>query len=432
MVAVNARAGIVLPDSILNCLPQNNGFLRTYAEYVSACSDAPPVYHVGVGLTILSTLVGDDLRCPWTAGNTLKPNLYTLLIGPSRRTRKTTSVDAGINMLGIADPSLVIPTPGSYEELISQLRRKSVGVLVLREFAHFLKATQRGYAEQQRTALMDLYDWPDERPFTRNLKKGETRIEGPICLSLLGGVSTDTLFQLTDWSDWLGGFYGRMLFLHSDGEDAFRMPGDVAGYRNHLIGYMRGYGGFRVPKCAGFHHAGWEWFAQWAEAKSRQADVSEGRERNFLYGCQEFAAKIALLYAIDAHECVQPGWFVSPESVYRAVTFIEHAYLPSCKKLGEKVQFSEWERHRQRLIDMLARSGETGLTEREILRRTKLSMQDFQGLMDTLRGSDLIEQVGTTTTNARHRMKQLHRSSARLVPPAVIRSDNADETKFSS
>lgn len=431
MVAVNARAGIVLPESILNCLPQNNGFLRTYAEYVSACSDAPPVYHVGVGLTILSTLVGDDLRCPWTAGSTLKPNLYTLLVGPSRRTRKTTSVDAGVNMLGIAEPSLVIPTPGSYEELIAQLRRKSVGVLVLREFAHFLKATQRGYAEQQRTALMDLYDWPDERPFTRNLKKGETRIEGPICLSLLGGASLETLFQLTDWSDWLGGFYGRLLFLHSDGEDAFRMPGDVAEYRNYLISFMRGYSGFRVPKCAGFHQAGWEWFSQWAAEKSHQADVSESRERNFLYGCQEFAAKIAMLYAVDSQECVQPGWYISPESIYRAVTFIEHAYLPSCKKLGEKVQFSEWERHRQRLIDMLARSGDMGITEKEMLRRTKLSTQDLTALLDTLRAADITEQVTTGSTGARHRLKRSRRTPTKLVPP-VVNTNDADETNFSS
>ena len=46
-----------------------------------------------------------------------------------------------------------------------------------------LKTTMKGYGEPIRTVLMDLFDWSPDRAYTRNLKKGKTVIEPPICLS---------------------------------------------------------------------------------------------------------------------------------------------------------------------------------------------------------------------------------------------------------
>lgn len=185
----------MLPDRISEVLPQGNGFLRSYVDYASQCGDAPEIYHVGVALTIFASAVAKQLACPWMAGRILVPNLYTLLVGPSRSARKTGSMDTGIDILQRVSPELVIPIPGSYEEMITQIRSTPSGLLTYREFAHFLKTTQRGYGEPIRTVLMDLYDWPPDRAYTRNLKKGKTIIEPPICLSMLSSVATELLFS---------------------------------------------------------------------------------------------------------------------------------------------------------------------------------------------------------------------------------------------
>jgi hypothetical protein len=185
----------VLTDRISDALPQHYGFLRGYVEYAATCSDAPEIYHVGVALTVLAATVAHKIRCPWLAGRVLVPNLYTLLVGPSRSSRKTGSMDAGIDLLEAAQPSLVIPLPGSYEELVTQIRATPHGVLTYREFGHFLKTTTRGYGEPIRTVLMDLYDWSPDRAYTRNLKKGKTVIEPPICLSMLSSIATELLFS---------------------------------------------------------------------------------------------------------------------------------------------------------------------------------------------------------------------------------------------
>jgi hypothetical protein len=42
---------------------------------------------------------------------------------------------------------------------------------------------------------MDLYDWSPDRAYTRNLKKGKTVIEPPICLSMLSSIATELLFS---------------------------------------------------------------------------------------------------------------------------------------------------------------------------------------------------------------------------------------------
>ncbi len=185
----------MLPDRISQAIPQGQGFIRGYCEYAATCSDAPEIFHVGVAITVLAAAVARRLACPYSSGSMLIPNLYTLLVGPSRSGRKSSCMDTGTKILRAVHPESVIPVPGSYEELIAQLRMTPSGVLSMREFGHFLKTTQRGYGEPIRTVLMELFDHPTDQPYTRNLRKGKTVIEGPICLSLLAACSDELLFS---------------------------------------------------------------------------------------------------------------------------------------------------------------------------------------------------------------------------------------------
>lgn len=185
----------MLPDRISQAIPQGQGFIRGYCEYAATCSDAPEIFHVGVAITVLSAAVARRLACPYSSGSMLIPNLYTLLVGPSRSGRKSSCMDTGTRILRAVHADSVIPVPGSYEELIAQLRSTPAGVLTYREFGHFLKTTQRGYGEPIRTVLTELFDHPVDQPYTRNLRKGKTVIEGPICLSMLAACSDELLFQ---------------------------------------------------------------------------------------------------------------------------------------------------------------------------------------------------------------------------------------------
>lgn len=386
----------VLKPEVSEALPQSNGFLRSYVEYISQCSDAPPTYHVAVGLSIFSAAVARNVVCAWNAGRQLMPNIYTLIIGPSRTTRKTASLDAGTDILQLACPELLMPMPGSYEEMVEQMRRQAHGLLTFREFGHFLKQTQRGYAEPQRTLLMDLYDWPCNRPYTRNLKKGQIAIEGPICLSMLGAVSTDLLYQNVDSSEWLGGFFGRLFLIYGE-RDEFKMPSTWEAARNYLVGQLRAWSGYKPPPCGGFSSDAWIWLDAWARARDSETSKLPLRIQNFCGGTLTFAAKIALLYALDSGECgAGEGWLISLQSVYRAVRFVEDLYLKSAVYLGEHIQLSLWERARQQVIDIIETAGDFGVSRRDLLRKTKLPTDQADSITESLRDAGIIGQVQRT------------------------------------
>lgn len=421
---------LALPDVVSESLPQANGFLRSYVEYACACSDAPAVFHAGVALTVFSAVVGKDVRCPWHAGRMLLPNLYTLIVGPSRVARKTTAMDAGTDLLYDTDAQLSMPIPGSYEELIAQLRRQSHGLLVFREFGHFLKQTSRGYAESQRTALMDLYDWPYNRPYIRSLRKSTTVISGPICLSMLASISNELLFQYVDTAEWLGGFFGRMLLLYGE-RDEFKMPQEWHKAHAYLVSYMRQYAQYRIPACGGFHPDGWAWFSEWCRIRDTSRHVLPTRIKSFAAGVTTFAAKIALLFAVDSGEVLAgEGWLVSGESLWRATRFIDNLYLTSALELGEKIQLSEWERFRQRALDQIDAAGDVGIGHRELLRRIRVTANQLEETIETLRAEDVVEIVQGRNSEPVYRRKRWETLPATGLPhPAAFKKAKEDKDK---
>jgi len=381
----------VLPTAISDVLPQGQGFLRPYVEYASYCSDAPEIYHVGVGLTIFASAVASKLACRWMPGRILVPNLYTLLVGPSRSSRKTGSMDTGISILQSVSNELVMPIPGSYEELITQIRATPSGLLTYREFSHFLKTTMRGYGEPIRTVLMDLFDWPPGVPYTRNLKKGKTIIEGPICLSMLAAIATELLFSYTDREEWTGGFFGRMVLLYG-ARDGFKMPDTWSEAASHLSSTLHNYTHWPIPQCGGFSPQAWQQFGLWAQWRDSKTDDAPSRVRTFIAGSATLAAKIALLYACDSGEMLAgQGWQISHESMRRAILFVDNLYLPSVFNLGERLALGPWERDRQRILDIIE-SRPQGILRKDVLLYAKVSSDLLDKLTDTLKQEGTITQ----------------------------------------
>jgi hypothetical protein len=382
----------MLIQSVSDALPQQSAFLRGYVDYAAATSDAPEVYHVGVGLTILAGAIAKRLACPYMAGGMLVPNLYTLLVGTSRSGRKTSSVDTGIKLLMRAAPEAVIPIPGSYEEMISQIRQTPSGLLTYREFGHFLKTTQRGYGEQIRTALMDLFDHPTDRPYTRNLRKGKTVIDPPICLSLLSTCSTDLLFGNSDIEEWQGGFFGRMIMLYGDRE-VFRMPNVWDAARDHLTAVLHQLIHMPMGRCAGFSQYAWIEFERWSRYRDSTAQQFPERVQTFVSGSGTLAAKVALLYSADMGEAAYDGWSISLEAMRRAILFCENLYLPSIKHLGDTLALGIWEKDRQKILTIIESKGNAGVAQKDILRRAKVSLSMFEEVINTLKAEGTVAQV---------------------------------------
>lgn len=381
----------MLPDRVSQAIPQGQGFIRSYCEYAASCSDAPEIFHVGVGLTVLAAAVARRLACPYSSGSMLVPNLYTLLVGPSRSGRKSSCMDTGMRLLRAVHAESIIPVPGSYEELIAQLRSTPAGVLSMREFGHFLKTTQRGYGEPIRTVLMDLFDHPTDQPYVRNLRKAKTVIEGPICLSLLSACSDELLFSYTTSDEWMGGFFGRMVMLYGD-RDGFRLPNTWPQAYDYLVAMLHQYMYGNIHRCGGFSPPAWQEFERWSQWRDSQAKEAPSRVQTFIAGSGTLAAKVSLLYACDAAEPnAGDGWLVSHESMRRAIMFVEQLYLPSIFHLGETLALGIWERDRQKVLRAID-SKPNGIERPELLRRAKVSSDYLESILTTLKDERTIVQ----------------------------------------
>jgi hypothetical protein len=302
-------------------------------------------------------------------------------------------MDTGIDILQAAKNELVIPIPGSYEEMVSQIRSTPNGVLTYREFGHFLKTTQRGYGEPIRTVLMDLYDWPADRPYTRNLKKVKTVIEPPICLSMLSSIATDLLYAYTDTEEWTGGFFGRMLLLYGERE-SFRMPTTWQSARDYLVGLLHQHHHYPFPTCGGFSPAAWQQFESWSMWRDGKALEAPSRMQTHIAGASTLAAKVALLYAADAAEVTAGnGWLISLESMQRAIMFVERLYLPSVMHLGERLALGIWEKDRQRVLDAIDGTGQVGISRRALILRVKMESTFLETITNTLREEGSIMQI---------------------------------------
>lgn len=416
---------IATPD-VSTVLPRGQ-FLRNYYDYASACSDAPTTYHIGVGLTILAGATAKKLGCPWMAGRILLPNLYTLLVGPSRSSRKTGSMDAGLEILQAADPTLVVPIPGSYEELVAQVRKKPEGVLTYREFGHFLKTTQRGYGEPIRTMLMDLYDWPSTRPYVRNLKKGTTVIEAPIALSLLATIATDLLFSYADVEEWTGGFFGRMLLIYGERTE-FRMPATWESAHWQLANILNRFTTWAVPPCGGFAPDAWAGFEEWSRWQDTKTANAPLRVQTFISGATTLVAKIALLYAADMLvPSMGAGWLIPYEAVHLAVQFVSRLYLPSVYHLGDRLTLSPWERDRQKVLDVIS-TRPLGVSRRDALRGAKISSEYLESVILTLKEEGSIlegrDARGTVYRRANPETAPVVEHASRVIP---FRREGTDE-----
>jgi hypothetical protein len=136
------------------------GFIRAYYHHACRQTTAPSIYHLGVGLTILSATCPADYGMRF-AGE-LRPNLFTLLIGRSGEDQKSTAISIGRDLLFHACPERVGDFPGSAEGLLDSLSRVPTQMIPISEFGKLLASAQRGYFEPIKTLLTDLWDCLDD------------------------------------------------------------------------------------------------------------------------------------------------------------------------------------------------------------------------------------------------------------------------------
>ena len=162
-----------------------------YIDYVTAASDAPEIFHRICGYFVISTILGRYCSVPVPYQiNGLKPNIWVLLIGPSRIVRKTTAMRFARFVIEQVDQDLFLPeeySPEALYETISDMTTGDAGCWVRDEFGSFFKSLSKKYMYGIRGFLSSLYSGVGGR---RQLRGQSFRIQDGIYITVIGTMPT--------------------------------------------------------------------------------------------------------------------------------------------------------------------------------------------------------------------------------------------------
>lgn len=197
-------------------------WLDSYLEY-TANTESPRSYHTWCGLGVIAGALQRKVYLKWGLGQTLYPNLYVVLIGPSGRTRKGVALGIAKDILKQIPGVTVAPESSSGKQsTILVMKRAGLDFIdpmdgktkrhcsitaFSEELSVFLGQGDIAYL----SSLTDWYDSKDDWEY-ETVGRGRDSIKG-VCLNLIGGTAPDWIQSMIPHEAVGGGFTSRVIFI---------------------------------------------------------------------------------------------------------------------------------------------------------------------------------------------------------------------------
>lgn len=186
-------------------------WLQAYQEYTKE-SESPTSYHLFCGLSALASAVRRNV---WLDQGlfVVYPNLYVVLVGPSGKVRKSTSIRLARKLLYAVDEVNMGPDSVTREELIQQMAQDPEMTLHSTELSSLIEPS--GIKMIQ--FLTDIFDCEWNPKGWRYATKGSGRdtVERPV-LNLLGATTPSWISDGLPENVVSHGFTSRTLFVYEE------------------------------------------------------------------------------------------------------------------------------------------------------------------------------------------------------------------------
>jgi len=362
----------------------DKGFLRSYMDYCADSTDAPHIFHLGVGVGILGAALGNNVRIPSWARQEIYPNIWLVLIAPSGFMRKSASLRLGKRLLAHSVPKALLPDDWTPEKLASILQDSPAGLLTISEFTRILAMLERDYNLGSKEMLTELYDSPAEWVVER--QKTRKRIIENAAVSLLGATTSDWLEDRVKSKDLRGGFLARFLFLPATkrGPRVTKRPGITHTIRLSLTDHLKAVA--ELEGQADFSEV-WEDFDDWLYRYEVMAE--SGGMPPELAGMYSRTGTTTLKLALIMQASLRPQLEITDEAMRKAITFIEFVHNVTAKVTGSFAD--DWfgkqlNRARQFLQDQ---GGEA--SREELFRYMRIEKRRLDAVIETLREQGFLE-----------------------------------------
>lgn len=199
-----------------------SGWLNNYLTYTDS-SESPISYHTWCGLSVIAGALQRRVYLRWGLGRVVYPNLYTVLIGPSGRTRKGVAIGIAKEFLKSIPGITVTPESSSgrqamilaMKRALTNFQDPSDGKIKFHcsvtafseELSVFLGQGDIAYLSN----LTDWYDSKDDWEY-ETVGRGKDSLQG-LCLNMLGGTAPDWIQSMIPHEALGGGFTSRIIFI---------------------------------------------------------------------------------------------------------------------------------------------------------------------------------------------------------------------------
>ena len=359
------------------------GGVKEYVSYGLAVTDAPPIFHLAVGLSVLATACGGRTTFRGGGNRIHWPNLYVLFVAPSGLMRKSTSIDIGLNILRRADPDAVMPNETSREEFLRVQGKNPEGIVRESEFASALARYSRDHMAGMKELLTDLWDCQNE--YRRQIKgregTGEKLIIKKPALNYLAASTIEWLIESLTENDLRSGFLARFLIFPSATEgDWVSFFADIEdGTEERLAILIRSVR--EMPEAHVDFHAVLKPFNVWSREMKELAKLAPPEMTGFYSRLPLFTAKICTLLAVSENGR-REAYSIECNQYERATILMEWLRSKYEELLEQKLIFSKEERVMQRLLDQVRKDGK--IDWQIGLKRSHLKVQDYERYISTL------------------------------------------------
>ena len=344
------RLFVLTETDVLPAIPPH-GFVHDYVKHAIKQTTSPLGYHLIVGLGILAATCPLEYGMEY-AGDTLRANIFGLLVGRSGEDQKSTAVSIGRRVLYQASNLLVGDFPGSAEGMVESLQRCPSQMLPMSEFGRFLASARSGYFEPMKATLTDLWD---SQPQTRAKANGKiVRVDNPR-LTILSACSLPYLEKYTAPEDWTGGFMGRWAVMYCHRERTDPDPKGDSSMLQPLADNLTARASVpNVHPCLGMTPQALRLWTDWFY------DVSARDLPEMITGIRARAPticrKVALLYAWDWLRPVNAPWYVEYDDIDYAIRFTE-LHIRSVVGISHAIVDTPDARARREMIEAIQRLG---------------------------------------------------------------------------
>lgn len=355
---------------------------REFKELVIP-SEIADEFHLFVFMTMISALAGDKLY--FKEGNDIiYPNLWTMLVGESGISRKSSAFRSAVKILAKTGKVNLLASKGSPEGFFAELvEHDGVGLLRHSELGALLGALRKDYLGGFVDELCEYYD-PCPAGLVKRLANKKLGVDH-LAISWIAATTPDSLNRCEANERVASGFLPRWNIIFGGQPPAiihFRLPK----HQSFFDDFVKKFTGLCPEKACEikFGDEAMAMHKKWYTHHRPQ--VQDGAVGYFQIRILEVVKKYAVLLAF-----LNSRNNVSKEDMILAVKFGNYFFSTAKRLLTTEIAKNKNERIFQRILKAIQRLKAEGrpTNQREIMRRTSLIKRDFKTIIETLeiRGS---------------------------------------------